>query len=120
VISFKNQTITVIRASRIEERGDEILNWDAASEWDIDGCRLQPMATEEVQFTGSVASEGGTARSAIVTRWKVFGPVGADIAPLDRARYVDDVYDVEGQIGRWPSPSEALAHTEFVLRRVEG
>lgn len=119
-LSFKNQTITVIRADRIDERGDEVLDWDSADEWDIEGCTLQPMATEEVRFTGSVETEGGTARRAVVTRWKVFGPYDADLDPQDRVRYRDVEYDVEGQVQRWPSPTGALEHMECQIRRVDG
>lgn len=107
------------------ERGDSLLDWSNTSEWNISACRLQPMATEEVQFTGSARSEGGTARNAVVTRWKVFGPDAPDdgvqdIDPLDRVRFRGIVYDVDGQIQWWPSPTGLLSHFECVLRRVDG
>jgi hypothetical protein len=119
-VSFARDTITIIRAARVDERGDEILDWDDTDEWDIGGCSVQPMATEEVKFTGSAASEGGTARSAIVTRWKVYAPADADVEPLDRVRYRDVEYDVEGQVQDWSSPTGALDHTAFELRHVDG
>lgn len=119
-LSFKNQTITVIRPGTVLERGDDLLDWDSATEHFVDDCRLQPMATEEVLFTGSAASEGGTARDAVVTRWKWFGPYDADLDPRDRIRYEGIEYEVDGQVRRWPSPTERLAHAEAVFRRVDG
>lgn len=118
-ISFKNQTITVIRAGVVVERGDDMLDWDNATEYQLLGCRLQPMATDEVLFTGS-AGGGGVARDAIVTRWKVYGPASPDIGPRDRARVDGVVYEVDGQIQEWPSPTGTLAHSEFVLKVVAG
>lgn len=125
MISFKNQTIMVIRAGTVTERGDDLPDWSTATEHSIEDCRLQPMATEEIQFTGSTTSEGGSGRDAVITRWKLFGPDGSeegaqDIGPLDRVRFRGAVYDVHGQVQWWPSPTGVLAHFECVLKLVEG
>lgn len=119
MISFKNQTVTVIRAAVIVERGDDMRDWSNATEHESPGWRVQPMATDEVLFSGS-GGGGGTARDAVITRWKGFGPYDADITAHDRVRHFGAVYEVDGQIQRWPSPSGGLAHTECVLRLVEG
>lgn len=119
MISFKNQTVTVVRPTTIVERGDTMFNWDITTQHDISGCRLQPMATEEAHFTGS-SQGGGTARDAIVTRWMLFTPPGPDLTPYDRVRHGGVDYEVEGQVRNWPSPTGALVHSEVVLRRVDG
>lgn len=119
-ISFKDQTATVVRPAWVDERGDLIEDWSNAAEHDIDGCRLQPMATDEVLFSGATDSEGGVARNAVVIRWKLFLPDGADIEAHDRIRFRSELYEVDGEPLRWESPTGFLAHVETVLRRVEG
>jgi hypothetical protein len=116
-ISFKIETVTVIRAAVVVERGDNMPDWVNATEHPLPGCRLQPMATDEVLFSGS--GSGGMARDAVVTRWKLFGPYDADLTALDRVR-AGVVYEVDGQVQRWRSPTGRLAHIEVVLRRVDG
>lgn len=120
VISFKTETITVIRPTYITERGNQIPDWDNTTEHSVTGCRVQPMAGEEVLFSG--AGEGGQARDAVVSRWKIFGPDGAamDLDEQDRVRHAGIVYEVDGYIQRWPSPTGVLRHDEAVLRRVDG
>jgi len=120
-ISFKNQAVTVVRPTEwIDERGDRFPNWETAAEHDLVGCRLQPMASDEVHFTGASDAEGGTARTAIITRWRLFTPVDPDLGPHDRVRYDGTVYEIDGQVQDWPSPTGMLAHSEVVLRRVDG
>ena len=120
-ISFKNQTVTVIRpVNYIEERGDRFPDWSTAEEHELRGCRVQPMASDEVLFSGSVTNEGGTARDGIVTRWKLFTSANPNLTPHDRIRYDGVVYEIDGQVLDWPSPTSALAHSEVVLKRVDG
>ena len=102
------------------ERGDELPDWNNTTEHDIAGCSVQPMATEEVHFTGRQSSTGGVARYAFITRWIVYGPTEADVLPTDRVRWGGAVYDVEGQIQRWPSPTGDLNHVAFEIRDPDG
>lgn len=120
-LSFKNQTVTVVRAvDFIEERGDLFPDWSTAEEHQLDGCRLQPMASDEIHFTGTDDAEGGVARTAIITRWRLFTPPSPDLNPHDRVRYDGVVYEIDGQVLDWPSPTGMLAHSEVVLKRVDG
>lgn len=119
MISFKNQTITVLRPTLIVERGDEVPDWSLPpAQHLIAGCRLQPMSADEVLFSG--AGGGGTARNAVVSRWRLLLPADADLHEHDRVRYEGNDYEVDGLVQHWPSPTGALAHGEAVLRRVEG
>lgn len=117
-ISFKNQTVIVERAATIVERGDTLLDWSNTSDHELSGCRLQPMATDEVLFTG--AEQGGVARDAVITRWKLFGPYDGDLTARDRVQFEGTTYEVDGQVQRWRSPTGVLDHLECVLRLVEG
>lgn len=109
-ISFKNQTITVIRPAWIVDRGDLVPDWDNATEHQISGCRVQPAAGDEVHGN----------RDAIANRWHLYAPPNADIDSLDRVRHQGVTYEVEGDIRRWPSPTGALANTQATLERWEG
>lgn len=111
MISFKTQVITVIRPGTRIERGDTIPDWVTATTHTVPGCSVQPDGGDEVT---------DRSRDAIVRRWKIMGPPGADITPLDRVRWDGADYNVDGPISNWSSPSGALAHTEFAIQRVEG
>lgn len=111
MISFKTQTITVLRPGTRSERGDTIPDWATATTHTVPGCCVQPDNGDEVTDRG---------RDAVVRRWKVLGPAGADVTSLDRVRWDGADYDVDGPIASWSSPSGALAHVEFVIQRVEG
>lgn len=110
MISFATQTVTVIRAAWVTERGDEIADWTAATEHAVSGCRFQPGSTSEVHDN----------RDALVSSPVLFAPYDADLLARDRVRIDSTVYDVEGEPRRWQSPTGALAHSEITLRRVDG
>lgn len=112
MISFKNQTVTVIRAPLIAERGDQIRDWDNAVEHQVAGCRMQPQTGAE--------GTGERRADAVQLRWKLFAPPGADIVEQDRVRRDGIVYEVAEYVQHWPSPTGTLAHTEVVLQRWEG
>lgn len=109
-ISFKNQTVTVIRPAWVNERGTLIPDWGNVTEHTVTGCRVQPAAGDEVHGL----------RDAVINRWNLYAPPAADIEATDRVRYAGIVYDVEGEIRRWPSPTGFLANTQATLQRVEG
>lgn len=111
MISFKNQSVTVIRPAYTVERGNQVPDWKAATEHTVTGCRVQPAAGTEEQ---------STTRDAIVNRWVLFAPTGVDITARDRIRHNGVVYQIDGSLRPWSSPTGALAHIEADLLRVEG
>lgn len=118
-VSFKNQTVVVVRPDWVVERGNRIPDWSNATEFPVSGCRVQPMTGDEVMFSGA-SDEGGTNRDSVITRWKLFGPPGMDIEAYDRVRHLGKTYEVEGPPQEWPSPTGVLRHTEARLMLVEG
>lgn len=110
VISFATDTVTVIRPAYLTSRGDQVPDWDHATEHDSTGWRIQPLAGEEVL----------TGRDAVVDRRKGFGPIDADVNERDRIRFAGLLFEIDSPIQRWRSPTGTIAHTEITLRRVEG
>jgi hypothetical protein len=120
-LSFHRDTVTVIRPSYRIDRGRRIAVWSPpASQTVARGCRVQPMHGEEILFSGSASTEGGTARDARVTRWKLFAPTQVALNARDRVRFGGVVYEVDGPPQRWGSPTGLLRHTEAWLKIVEG
>lgn len=111
MISFRTDTVTVLRAPVVTvDYNNEELDWPNATETDVGGCGVQPERGTDYTID----------REAIVTRWRLFGPDGMDIEDTDRIRHNGVVYDIDGSVERWPSPTGALAHIEARLIRVEG
>lgn len=98
--------VVVLRATSTEdEYGNPVDQWDTAAERVVEGCSVQPVQGDE-------ATVG---RETIVSRWRVYAPVDADIEATDRLRYAEAVYEVDGEVQRWDfSP---LPHLTCLLRR---
>lgn len=105
-VSFATDTVTVIRAARYTERGDEVLDWENAAEHDVDRCRWQPGGGTDLE--GRRRGVAGTAN--------LYAPLGADITEDDRIRFGGVVYEIEGPLSPWRSATGALAHTEIALK----
>lgn len=113
VVSFGRKTVTRLRATTVVERGDTVLSWLTPSTLNILGCVFQPIPSEEIQ-------RDRTNRDAVISRWRLITPPGADINEHDRVSADDIVYEVDGFIQRWIGPTGALAHDEITLKRVDG
>lgn len=113
MISWHDDVIARLRAPVAEDAyGNEVPDWAAAelAPVEVPGCRLIPEPGGE--YTAD--------RDATTTRWRLFAPVDADLRDTDRVRFYGDVYEIEGSVQRWRSPTGALAHLEALLRRTEG
>lgn len=110
-VSFAKKTVTIIRADRTEDRyGDSVLDWDNSSEHEVEKCILLPVEGEE---TLSLESD------QVISRWTLDAPYDADITALDRVRYNDVTYEVDGSVQHWESPTGRLNHLEVMLKRLE-
>lgn len=109
-------TITVLRAGeRTDRYGDTATaDWDAATERDVTGCKVNPAAGGPEQV-GTLAD-----RDALTRRWIVAAPVDADLRSTDRVRWDGAVYDIAGEVLRWRSPFGTVDHLYAELVRVEG
>jgi hypothetical protein len=103
-----NDTITRIRAPLVEDEYGVAAgrrDWDHASELRIPGCSIQPISGSKYTLD----------REAIVARWRLFAPDGADLQATDRIRSDGLVYEIDGDVQAWEG-----SHLESFLRRVIG
>lgn len=82
-------------------------DWDNATRTTVQGCSVQPELGSELLVN----------RDMVVTRWRLRGPSGMAVTARSRVEYRGDVYEVDGDVERWPG---RLAHTSLLLKRVEG
>ena len=85
-------------------------DWANATETVIDGCSVQPVSGREYD----------QGREAVTIRWRVYAPVGSDLAAGDRVRFAGELYEVDGPGRDWPSPTGGLDHVEALLKKVVG
>lgn len=110
-ISYHQDTIAILRAGLVDDGyGNQVPDWSTPTSTSVPGCRLQPEQAGEYVLD----------REAVVTRWRLFAPDGTDLRATDRVEHAGEVYEVEGEPERWPSPTGRLAHVEALLRRTEG
>lgn len=113
---YATDTITVLKAPVEDDgRGNRIPNWDGQIEKiTVSGCRVQPMAGEELYNVGATQRDGN------VNRMKVFAPLDAPVSYLDRVVWDGTAYQVDGEPNRWRGVVKILEHSEFYITEVTG
>lgn len=112
-----DQAITIVTpGTKTSRSGDEIPDWDpdVATERTISGVSVQPALQAEPD---------GQVRDVTITGMRVITDDGIDvqIQPNERIRFEGLLYEVDGEIARWPDPvGVGVDHCEFNLKRVEG
>ena len=89
--------------------GDTAIDWTSPDIVSVPGCSVQPVAGEEILLN----------RDAVVSRWKLFAPLSADITSLDRIRHNGMDYDIDGSVQDWPDVS-GLGYKSCLLRKAVG
>lgn len=104
--AIATQTVTRLRATdgAPDTHGNVTQTW--TDHLTIDGCSVQPV-------TGSEFNEG---RQTVITRWRWFGPVDADVTSVDRIVFEGDTFEVDGSVMKWWT---VIPHKEAILKRVE-
>lgn len=108
--SICRTTITVIRPTKEDRRGTEVLSFDNPTTFKIGGCSLQPSTT-----SANLEDRFNTDTSAIL-----YAPPNADIRFGDRIEYRNAVYEVAGQPLYYDSPSGRLDFISVYLRDWRG
>lgn len=108
VVSFATQTITRRRAPLVEggdAYGNDVLDWSAATDVDIDGVSVQPVEIDEIN--------DGEARASVQRRWLVLADAGTDLVATDRVVFRGGVYEVAGAPAVYET--SVLDHVELYL-----
>lgn len=108
------ETVTRLRATvSTDVYGGPTLDWTSPDELEIDGCGIAPRANGDLE---------DTARAGAVIGFTLYGPPDADIGYKDRVRRANgDLFEVDGEPGRWVNPFTGYRHgVTAALRRVEG
>lgn len=109
--SFCRETVTVLRAPLVDQRGTKVRDWTKAVEHFVTGC--------SVQF-GSTSTDRGEPRDAVSSSAVLYAPPGADIKAGDRVSCAYGEFSVEGEPMPRVSPTGAVSHVECSLARWEG
>ncbi|MFF9568498.1 hypothetical protein [Streptomyces sp. NPDC014685] len=108
-----------IRAGRRSDRGNPdgtLPDWSPTA---VDRAVLPALNIQPRIQTESTEPD----RSPVVTGWRVQGDEGADldVTARDRIEWRGDLFEVEGDVARWPDPTTGgLHHVEFSIVRVTG
>jgi hypothetical protein len=112
-----NQMAVRVRAGSKPDRGGNVVpDWSpgAVSRLTVTGLNIQPASQTE---------SADEQRTAVVTGYKVQSAPGTapDIRAADRIEWAGLLYEVQGEVGRWPQLfSDATHHIEFVMARATG
>jgi len=86
------------------------MDWSNPTIRNVTGCSFQPaVGTDDIRYRQAV---GGPAQA--------FMPPGTDVIPADRIGRKGKVYEIEGEVQEWASPSGRLDSLLLNLRIWEG
>jgi hypothetical protein len=110
-MTLRRDTAIILIPSYEEERGTTRFDFSNATRVVETGWRLQP----------SSGSENETqSRQGVISTYRAFGPYDTALTSHSRMIFGDYVYEVDGPVHRWPSPTGALVHSEVNLKVVDG
>lgn len=117
--SWCRDSVTIIQPGTKTVRAATVPDWDNVTETAVSGCSLQPGAS------GFEMSQERV--SAVQADLTAYIPAGVPVNAGDRVR-VDasatvaqgDVYTVDGEPERFPSPFGTVAHIRLSLRKWSG
>ena len=110
--SWCSDTLKVFRAPLIDERGTAVLDWDNAEAHDIEGCSVQPSTSNTSNDSPRV--------NQFYDSLMAYIPYGADIKPGDRVEFLGKMFEVNGDVMLWRSPTGALSHGVVYLHSRNG
>ena len=109
--SFCNDSVTVKRATLINQRGTKVPYWDNPQTFVVNGCSVQP-STSARDFDG---------RTVQVTEdWTLFAPPGSDIKAGDRIAWEGLTFEIDGAPMPWKSPTGRISHVWARLKEWRG
>lgn len=109
-------TITVQErvAAPVDRYGEVTYTWVSRT---IDGCAVAPRSSS--RGAGGELSDGG--RQGVIVGLTVYAPPDSAIDAHARVEIDGELFEVDGEVGRWRSPLTGWAPgDEINLKRVEG
>jgi len=100
--SWCNDTITVMRAPWVSERGTKVRDWPKAREHAVCGC--------SVQYSDTASLDRAHRAQAVATSAVVYCPPGADVEAGDRILHGGATFEVEGEPIEAKSPFGGCDH----------
>lgn len=110
MVSFATQSVTRLRANRVEEWGQEVVDWENVDELEIDGCVAYGLASVEMESGRDIT------RSTV----QLIAPFHADIKGGDRIKYDGNVYEIIGEPQAQRSPTGSVSNLEIMLKKWVG
>lgn len=110
--SFAKQTVTVIRPGTKTARGVEVYDWTTATTHTVANVSVQPASTSRNFASARVLN--------IEDAHTLYANPGADIQPGDRIEANGKVYEIDGDVEIWTSPTGRVSNLQFTLRRWAG
>ncbi|MFI6032954.1 hypothetical protein ACIBBD_01990 [Streptomyces sp. NPDC051315] len=110
-----NQSAVRLRAGEKTDRGgNTVPDWSNPASLTITGLNIQPNGQSE---------DVDEQRDLSVTGYRVQSAEGTapDIVATDRIEWNGDLFEVDGEVARWPDLfTDAVHHIEFVIKRATG
>lgn len=107
-----SETVTVVRPPGRDQYGNPLEG--ETTRVDITGCAVAPRVAASLD----VESRN---REGLVVELTLYAPFGADIRHTDLIERQGELYEVEGEVGRWENPfTGSKPGLEVGLRRAAG
>lgn len=110
-LSFMTDTITVVRAKLVVRNGEEVRDWEHATEHTVHNVQVTPQSTSR-EFGGRTVQNE---KSGILR-----GEYGADVEPGDRVIWNGVAYEIDGGVFRSKSPTGRASSMRCSLVEWEG
>ncbi len=113
---FNQSAVRVRAGTKTDRGGNTVPDWSpgAVNRLAVAGLNIQP---------NSQAEDADEQRNAVVTGYRVQSAEGTspDITATDRIDWGGQMYEVDGEVARWPDLfTDSVHHIEFVMVRATG
>lgn len=110
--SWCGDTITVLRAPLVSQRGAKVRDWANAETHDITGCSLQLASSATQDAYGRLES--------VATFGTILCPPGADVKAGDRVRFDGQTFEINGEPFAKRSPFGNCDHVRLTVTARRG
>ena len=108
---WAKQSVTRVRPKTKVARGSEIPDWNDVDELTINGCSLQPAATN---LTQDVRVLG------VLDGYTCYMPSGSDVKAGDHIVFEGNTYSIDGEPRIWTSATGSISNILLNLERWTG